>query len=73
MTLHSNTVACLVLLRQVGTNLVTPDGARTINATGKLVIPGQCHINPSITDFAERQLVFCNGVNEVILNLMNLL
>ena len=70
MTLYSNTVACLDLLRQVGTNLTTPDGVRTIDATGKLVIPGQCHINPSVTDIAERQLVFCN---EVILNLRDLL
>ena len=26
--------------RQVGTNLVTPEGTRTIDAKGKLVIPG---------------------------------
>lgn len=38
---HKEYMGLLLICRQVGTNLVIPGGARTIEARGKLVMPGK--------------------------------
>ena len=51
---------CLFVFSQVGKNLVIPGGARTIDARGKLVMPGGDagkHVNGS--DYPEK---FCSMV-----------
>lgn len=38
---HKEYMCLFLICRQVGTNLVIPGGARTIEARGKLVMPGK--------------------------------
>lgn len=57
---------CLPLIcRQVGTNLVIPGGARTIEARGKLVMPGK-QAKPRKSSYCKFSCVQINAITNVI-------
>lgn len=59
---HKDYMCLLLICRQVGTNLVIPGGARTIEARGKLVMPGK-QAKPRKSSYCKFSCVQINSIN----------
>lgn len=62
---HKDYMCLLLICRQVGTNLVIPGGARTIEARGKLVMPGK-QAKPRKSSYCKFSCVQINAITNVI-------